>query len=460
MAFAVQLYAMTKEVNSTKRPTGDGTVYQCVSNDDLDIIHPRLPLNIGTAANPAQYNFCYVPSFGRYYWITRWVLEGALWTAYCDIDPLASWKTGIGATSAYVLRAAAASDGLIVDDMYPAKAAPTVTQVTATKWWTDSALNFTNGHYVVGTISKGGATHYYALTPTEFDLFASTVFSNNFFDTEVKPEADYITRAIFDPMQYLSSVMWFPESLADTPTEDIYLGYWDSGVNGRPLGNTFTRAATFTIPKHPQAATRGAYLNMAPYSDYLVDLMPFGRINLDPSKLQGQTVVTCSVIIDRVTGVAVLRIYGGTTANGNLIYTGQAQYGVSVQLSQIMIDYMGAVSSVASGITSAIFGGPAGIVSGIASAIGNGAKAMTPDVTTSGVNAGFASLTGDWVLIGRFLNIVDEDNTHRGRPLCQVRRLDTLPGYQLCTDTDVELPATRAELDMIKSYLESGYYYE
>ena len=56
--------------------------------------------------------------------------------------------------------------------------------------------------------------------------------------------------------------------------------------------------------------------------------------------------------------------------------------------------------------------------------------------------------------------MVDEDLAHRGRPLCAVRRLDTLPGYQLCTDTDLQLPCTRTEMDAIRGYLESGYYFE
>ena len=94
------------------------------------------------------------------------------------------------------------------------------------------------------------------------------------------------------------------------------------------------------------------------------------------------------------------------------------------------------------------------------SAIGSAVTAAQPNVTTSGMNSGFSGLAGSWHLTALFYQLVPEDNTHRGRPLCQVRTLSTLSGYQLCTNTDVSIPATREEIDMIRGYLESGYYYE
>ena len=100
------------------------------------------------------------------------------------------------------------------------------------------------------------------------------------------------------------------------------------------------------------------------------------------------------------------------------------------------------------------------IAGGLASAISSAVNCMYPDVTTNGVNAGFSGLYGQWRLYSKFYKLAAEDIAHRGRPLCQVRQLSTLPGYQLCTNTDVQLPATKAELDAIKGYLESGYYFE
>ena len=55
---------------------------------------------------------------------------------------------------------------------------------------------------------------------------------------------------------------------------------------------------------------------------------------------------------------------------------------------------------------------------------------------------------------------VDDDNTHNGRPLCDVRTISTLSGYMLIQDGDVTITGTSAEDSLIRSYLETGFYYE
>lgn len=461
MAFNVNLFSLSKEVNSTKQPTGSGTEYSCVSNDDLDTLHPRIPLNIGAAANPSAYNYMYIASFGRYYWIRKWTFETGLWVAYCDVDPLASWKSQIGSTSAYVLRAAAANDGTIVDNMYPTKASPSVTNVSLTKWWDDNDLDYTEGCFVVGTINKYGATQYALLQPSEFVQFATAAFSDAFFNT-VKDQT-WMTKAIFDPMQYLSSVTWFPFDMsgASGRSVDVYLGYWDTGVRGLFVGTTRDLTQTVTLPKHPQRGTRGAYLDAAPFSTYVLDIPPFGRMELKSDLLAGQASITVSAVIDWISGRGVLRV---KNASGDPIILQEAQIGVTVQISQVLRDYFGGAMSVASGALSAVgnalVGNITGAISGGLSAIGSAVTAAQPNVTTSGMNSGFSGLAGSWHLTALFYQLVPEDNTHRGRPLCQVRTLSTLSGFQLCTNTDVSIPATREEIDMIRGYLESGYYYE
>ena len=53
-----------------------------------------------------------------------------------------------------------------------------------------------------------------------------------------------------------------------------------------------------------------------------------------------------------------------------------------------------------------------------------------------------------------------EDPKHRGRPLCQRQKINTLPGYLLIAEPDVELPATYEEIDKIKEFMANGFYYE
>lgn len=461
--FDVRLFHFTKEVNSTRIPAGTGTVYQCHSNDGFDVISPRLPLQLGAAYNPTNYNYCYVPAWQRYYWIDRWAFEGSLWTAYCSVDPLASWKTDIGNTSAYVLRAAAAYNGDIIDNLYPTLADPTVTVSNYnTGWFTD--LDYDHGTFVVGLINSQGATDYVYMTPTQFRQFAASAFSNELY-TAATSDVTWMTKAIFDPMQYLSSATWFPLLFTGGTATTAKLGYWDTGVSCYQSATFLNRSATqLPVPKHPQTSARGAWINSAPVTTYTLETWPFGRLALDPALLYDYSTLSLVMTVDYISGVAILKVIAGNSTSGPIITTSSAQLGVSVQISQVLRDNFGATMGVASGliggVISAATGNVAGAIGGAMSAISSGVKGMYPDVTTSGANAGFAGLYGQWRLYSKFYLMVDEDLAHRGRPLCAVRRLNTLSGYQLCTDTDLQIPCTRTEMDAIRGYLESGYYFE
>ena len=463
-SFNVTLYKFTKEVNSTKRPpAGTGDTFKCVTNNTLDLINPVFPFNIGSGNNPTAYNYVWCHQLARYFWIIRWAWENGLWVAYCSVDPLASWKTDIGNTYAYVLRAAAASDGSIMDHMYPTKAGPTITKTAITSPYT--TLSFTSGHFRVGVINRDGATQYYKMSPSTFKSFTTAAFSDSFFSNNIIDGQTWMTKAIFDPMQYLSSVIWFPNIPGGGLASTVYLGYWSTGVQAVQLEDNqigyynHTSSITVTLPKHPQAASRGSFLNSGPYTSHILDLKPFGRIAVDAAAVSGETSIKLDIVTDYITGVAVLRVL--RSSDNTPLITQQAQVGIPVQVSQVLRDYFGGAMSVVGGVTRALTSGSlSGLITGGLSAIGGAVEAAMPDVTTSGVNGGFAGLYGDWSLISTFYSVAAEDNTHRGRPLCQVRKLSTLSGYQLLTDTDLEIPCTRMEMDAIKGYLESGYYFE
>ena len=62
-------------------------------------------------------------------------------------------------------------------------------------------------------------------------------------------------------------------------------------------------------------------------------------------------------------------------------------------------------------------------------------------------------------LSGRFLPIAPEDHEHRGRPLCRVRTINTLRGFVMCADADINIPCTDREKSAIQAYMEAGFYY-
>lgn len=448
--FPAMLWQFSKKENSTKRPSdSDATMVGCETNNDFDLLNPVFVFSFrGGSSNPTQYNYCYVDTFKRYYWIAGWTFSNGQWIATCAVDALASWKTEIGRQSAYVLRSAAAFDGDIQDTLYPAKM-DIVLDVSTAK----SPFDL-QGEYVVGTIADGGITNYAILTPEEFTNFSKAAFSDAFYQG-VAAGVDWMAKAAFDPMQYLRSVLYLPfPAGGGGRAAAVKLGWWDTGIVGLFTRTGGAHSAHFTlhVPKHPQAGDRGAYLNCAPYASYMLDCRPWGRISLDPEDLKDVSSVTFDIQVDDVTGEGVLT----TTIGGGRRVLAVAQVGQPVQLSQVKHNVGGAIVSAVGGVASAVAGNAIGAVVGI----GNAVNSVMGKVNTIGVNGSASQLGTPPQLSATFIKIVDENNADRGRPLCQVRRIDTLPGYQIHADPEMSLSCTQSEMVTISGYLTGGFLYE
>ena len=117
------------------------------------------------------------------------------------------------------------------------------------------------------------------------------------------------------------------------------------------------------------------------------------------------------------------------------------------------------MGSVGGLVGSALTGNAAGAIGAI-SGIGNAIESLMPRANTIGTTGTFAANHGDFKLDFQFFRPVDDDNTHNGRPLCDVRTISTLSGYMLIQDGDVAINGTSTEDAKIRNYLETGFYYE
>ena len=114
----VRFYTFTKKLNSTARPTGTYTEYDCVIKTSSDVITPTIELQMGLTTNPSAFNYCYIPDYNRYYWVKDRTFFNHIWIATLNVDVLATWKPYIGNTDMYVLRSSTAYDGKILDTKY------------------------------------------------------------------------------------------------------------------------------------------------------------------------------------------------------------------------------------------------------------------------------------------------------------------------------------------------------
>lgn len=485
----VRFYSYAKRENSTKRPTGDGTAFDCILKENTSAVNPTILIDHADQANPIShlYNYAYIPDFGRYYFIgDQKAIRGLLWEYSLTCDILATYKPDITASTLYLLRCSSQYDGNIVDNYYPVKTSYTLDVKTVVTPWIHQSgenIHLSDGCFILGIVSKPGgygpnfgSIKYVALNTANLTALINALMDSNNISThsiDIDGMSDEAIKAIIDPMQFIKSCQWCPMLYADIDYQEYTgLNVWSwtlSSVSYKPMRSTppyYTWTVSFTnLVKHPLAATRGGYLNTSPYTKLLAVIPPFGLIELDTTLAAAASSIIGVIVYDIITGQAILEIHYGT-ASGAPACRIAAQVGVPIQLTQVYNDFIHAAGGVVGGVLGAIgsvlTGNIAGAITGGVAAIGSAADAMRPIVSSLGGNGGFADLRGQARLYSIFYDVPAEDNAHIGRPLCaNVAMVGVSSGsYCLAMDGDISIMGTAGEQQQLKAYLEGGFFYE
>ena len=486
----VNLYTLAKRENSTQQPTGSGTQFSCYLKNPTSVIDPVIVIDHADQNAPQMhyFNYAYIPDFGRYYFITDIRSIGHVWEYSMSTDILATYKGTITASTLYLLRCSSQYDGSILDTMYPAKVSKTVvTQSMATPWIHDSSENITlsDGCFILGVAAMPGSSGYSALgsikyvaltwanlnTLINYLMDANTLTNENVTISGVSSEA---VKSIIDPLSFIKSCQWSPieyTSIVTTELSNLEIWSWTAtGVSYKPMRNNppyYVWSISFaSFAKHPLAASRGSYLNSAPFSKYIARIPPFGLIELDTTLMADVTTIVGLLTYDIITGQGILEIHYGDQPLGPAAVRVTSQIGVPIQLTQVYNDYISAAGGVAGGILGAVgsllTGNVGGAIMSGMSAVGSAVDAMRPVQSSLGGNGGFSDLYGQARLYAIFYDIADEDLAHHGRPLCQnvVMQNVTSGSYCLAMDGDIQISGTAGEQAALKEFLEGGFYYE
>lgn len=486
-----------KKENSTKRPSGAVDMSLTgVLKEPCSLMNPVIKIErLANDANPCIYSYAIIPSFQRFYFVEDWVWADGLWEVHLKEDVLGTWKNAIGTQTEYVLRTDSTTDfnGEISDMTYPATTDFTVESDYAGTVF-PSALAL--GCYIVGIISGTdtsavGAITYYAMSSSEFGDMKEMLFSDDnldimgIIDTATVPPtplvadiAPEVLKTIYNPYQYIVSCMWMPFDKTAIPTRTplsaIKIGWWGYPLSGdRLYAQTVEFQESLSIHVHPQSTDRGKYLNYAPYTRRTL-IGRFGTVALDGSYFNAPDRVGISYLVDLITGqcrTTIDRLWTeGGTVYGDVIAERTFLLGVPIQLAQVGVDYLGTAVSAINTIPQIMGGAISGIASGsgaIMGAIAGGASGIyntlqsaMPQVETSGANGSFISPETRTELLEHFAKVVDEDIHHRGRPLCELRQLNTLSGFILCAEGDIDINCYDNERLAIKNYLTNGFFWE
>ena len=428
MAITATFYKNDKKINSTKLPISspDDITLTVELKDVTSMFTPSLIISadvftdgLGHIVNPMRYNYCYLPDFERYFFVRSWSWIVGRWECALEVDVMASFKTEIGNTNAFILRAASQYDADIIDTKYPttmnvAGSLQDQSFFGATTPWNTDIKNagITSGFYVISVvnddISAIGGVSYYALSASVMQelmnkLFAAPTWMNI---TDANISAD-MQKMLFNPMQYITSVMWIPRGLNTTgmsSTNTLPLGWWSLTLTGAFYRlNVQNTAIEFTITTntvfHPQYdAQKRRWLQLSPYTTAALYMPPFGFIPLDMTKLYQSSDIVVRVRIDVITGRGTLFVSskytfdGITFYDGGVVYTTVSQVGVPMSIAQMAVswDMLSSASTwvMASGVALAV-GGLQDSVKNLKNGLVDGIKDIFSGRGAAGVTTGY-----------------------------------------------------------------------
>lgn len=384
MSFIVYLGNVSKRVNSTMRPDTSGWHgVSAVWKESKDLDSPTFHLYLPDVDNP-RYNYVYIPDENAYYWVTGiTTLGNKRWEISATMDLLATYKDNIMATRAYIEYGfnvdTSGAQRRLQDRRQNVSNVPKV--YTASADITQERISLYGVYSLAAVGAQGGVTSY-IITQGQIRQLLDKVTTD--IDDAIR---DF--ESVFEILKYFSqnslaqgsaisairSCIWLPVQQAIYPGEvkRIYLGDFDTGVNGLELGNNpiFKAETDIAIPW--------------PVNDWkrmncqLLMYVPFiGTVGIPVDQCNNESTLHVTWCIELITGGISVRINAGSYT----VYTGTANAGIPYAIGSSNIPIQNAVSGTiaASGGALQIGVGAAGAIAGVATGLWAGAEGAVQGV--------------------------------------------------------------------------------
>ena len=453
----------SKRENSTKKPSDSGTKVEILLKEDTSIDSPSIVLT----GNATNIDYCYIPDFGKYYFVSSPIILANNMTQYNLVeDCLATHKTEIGNTKAMILRSSSNYNVWIPDDRVYVSAQKTIVRQAGANgvYFADST-----GCFLMSVINSFGSQTSFACQYYDSALgmsqVAGSLMDANFID-DIKKYFSDINNAIV-------SLKWMPfdyssitSSSMVTLTNYRFANYEPGGSAWRITGSAIyvDGAETIAIPWRSDHDFREA----APYLAMKLLVPMYGLVDLNPSDLVGATNLYIQYRVDRTTGDVVVIINRDTA--GAVVQTLEFNVAVEVPVATMTRNIGGAVSAISGGINSAIgiaagnyIGGTVGVISSAANfALAANGRSVSH---TGSINGKSKNAYNNLFQIFAYApHTLDPTNTNfiatQGRPLQAVDSIGNHSGFVLCSDASVEMAGDSYERETINRFLNSGFYYE
>lgn len=482
MALTVTFLQFSKRINSTKQPTAEqleaGVKYDNVTLKTLtNIDNPVLYID-GANLNLYAYNYCYIHDWGRYYFVkTASLRHERIFECVLVLDDLATFKTAILNTSAYVIYSSSEYNRWLKDDRVPILPRGTSLNLSdSIKEWQTGNIVFSATHQdqvcIVSVNNKDfGLTHYVMHESDLTDIMAAlsaagtTVWGSLAaqFGAAIQSIIQIIRLPINDSVLPLSANQ-YQFILGDQiiapadPSQPAFAFYI--------LTNTYIRAkASVGIP--------AGYVDFRlcePYQQIKVSLPFVGTIDVNIADYREDGAISFRIAIDLLTGAICYENDINEGVNKPFAsYAGQCGTLIPFVSSQIQ-NSASIVQNTVHGLTSlglsAITANPIPAVVGGISAIAGAFYASNQKATS--IIGSYSGNRSDVLLTSVKCTMIKYDTLFEpseltaleGRPCCKVVSLLNLTGYCRTQNFSIDLNANKDVIDSINSKLDAGIYIE
>ena len=342
----VALLNFSKKRNSTLRPPIFTELFQGQIKHDFSLDSLDIEFEFSDPTVPPEYNYAYIYSINRFYFIEGWAFIGGLWQAKLTIDVLATYRDLLKDKTFFCLRSANFQSSQTIDASYPISGGTISNYVTvpAATFWGNSV---NNGCVVAGIVGASGvnigAVTYYAMPYTVFRNFMARLLSNiNWAGISTDEISQELQKALINPAQYIVSCVWIPFSsdvINGVSTTSVNLGWWSFTLSGEAKiinspGTYVEKQVTVSLPKH-SSRNNGWYFQLSPYTTYSLKFLPFGVFELDTAKLADYNEIYLTVRANPMNGEAILDVALNSANPTRSILTAQSNIGVQIPTGQI-----------------------------------------------------------------------------------------------------------------------------
>lgn len=439
-------YKFEKRYNSTKRPSGNGAVYNVQLKDATSIYTPVFTVtNFGTEYNYIQWN-------NRYYYVTDVeIIRNNIYNLTCQIDFLRSYYDNIANTTAFIDYATSDYNTQIIDNRIPV--------ATECTYYTNSAQivtggspDFNLGSYIVEYVTDDanfGATGLVAIGATSAKQLTNALTNTDFFNIE------NFEKQFNNVYQSIKKFTFIPLILGNFngPVTTIRLGSYSTGISGFTPPTTIKMSADITIPR-PFTDFR----QLQPYCSYLLYLPGYGFTTLDNADIAGKSTLTIKLDIDGATGDATYTV--------DKIFKGSCNFGVSMSLGTVSSNIGGVWGNGLQRATSLITGNAVGAIGGLVNtALASHQRNLGNVGSTGALSSVFATIGDDWrnayIVCIAHNTAVEPDSIAdtMGRPCQKVRQINGLTGYVQTRNASVSTSNSDIT-QQINNLLDGGVYIE